>query len=205
MARIEPQYDSYRSAPMPATSPTLSPTLSAIVAGLRGSSSGIPCSDFADQIRTNVGRLGENTAAHASKQRLAAGAHAEAKHGHRDFDQRHRLPDQGHRPNPVQEAEPKRDVQQSQADHRQTHHGSRTERNLQALIQRVAGPLSRPVAGHRGGTHANPASQTREETTGQKGKRDKLALHLQPECGERAAEPTITTKKPATTMYCCRK
>ena len=39
---IEPTYDSKRSAPMPATSPTLSPTLSAIVAGLRGSSSGIP-------------------------------------------------------------------------------------------------------------------------------------------------------------------
>ncbi len=32
------------SAPIPATSPTLSPTLSAIVAGLRGSSSGIPAS-----------------------------------------------------------------------------------------------------------------------------------------------------------------
>ena len=31
---------------MPATSPTLSPTLSAIVAGLRGSSSGIPASTF---------------------------------------------------------------------------------------------------------------------------------------------------------------
>ncbi len=44
VARIEPQYDSYRSAPMPATSPTLSPTLSAMVAGLRGSSSGMPCS-----------------------------------------------------------------------------------------------------------------------------------------------------------------
>ena len=29
---------------MPATSPTLSPTLSAITAGLRGSSSGMPCS-----------------------------------------------------------------------------------------------------------------------------------------------------------------
>ena len=41
---IEPQYDSYKSAPIPATSPTLSPTLSAIVAGLRGSSSGIPAS-----------------------------------------------------------------------------------------------------------------------------------------------------------------
>jgi hypothetical protein len=43
-ARIEPAYDSNRSAPMPATSPTLSPTLSAIVAGLRGSSSGMPAS-----------------------------------------------------------------------------------------------------------------------------------------------------------------
>ena len=29
---------------MPATSPTLSPTLSAMTAGLRGSSSGMPCS-----------------------------------------------------------------------------------------------------------------------------------------------------------------
>ena len=43
-AMIEPVYDSNRSAPMPATSPTLSPTLSAIVAGLRGSSSGMPAS-----------------------------------------------------------------------------------------------------------------------------------------------------------------
>ena len=41
---IEPTYDSYKSAPIPATSPTLSPTLSAMQAGLRGSSSGIPTS-----------------------------------------------------------------------------------------------------------------------------------------------------------------
>ncbi len=44
VAMMEPTYDSNRSAPMPATSPTLSPTLSATVAGLRGSSSGMPCS-----------------------------------------------------------------------------------------------------------------------------------------------------------------
>ena len=37
----EPTYDSYKSAPMPATSPTLSPTLSAMTAGLRQSSSGM--------------------------------------------------------------------------------------------------------------------------------------------------------------------
>ena len=44
VAMIEPTYDSKISAPIPAISPTLSPTLSAIVAGFRGSSSGIPAS-----------------------------------------------------------------------------------------------------------------------------------------------------------------
>ena len=44
VAITEPTYDSKMSAPIPATSPTLSPTLSAITAGLRGSSSGMPCS-----------------------------------------------------------------------------------------------------------------------------------------------------------------
>ncbi len=39
--KIDPTYDSYKSAPIPATSPTLSPTLSAITAGFLGSSSGI--------------------------------------------------------------------------------------------------------------------------------------------------------------------
>ena len=40
------EYDSKRSAAIPAQSPTLSPTLSAMVAGLRGSSSGMPFSTF---------------------------------------------------------------------------------------------------------------------------------------------------------------
>ena len=39
--RMEPTKLSRRSLPRPATSPTLSPTLSAMVAGLRGSSSGM--------------------------------------------------------------------------------------------------------------------------------------------------------------------
>jgi hypothetical protein len=44
VARIVATYEPKRSAPIPATSPTLSPTLSAMVAGLRGSSSGMPAS-----------------------------------------------------------------------------------------------------------------------------------------------------------------
>src|ERR671933_762300 len=44
VAMMVTAYVSKRSAAMPAQSPTLSPTLSAIVAGLRGSSSGMPAS-----------------------------------------------------------------------------------------------------------------------------------------------------------------
>jgi hypothetical protein len=43
-AHVDYAKDPNKSAPIPATSPTLSPTLSAIVAGLRGLSSGRPFS-----------------------------------------------------------------------------------------------------------------------------------------------------------------
>ena len=48
---------------MPAQSPTLSPTLSAITAGLRGSSSGMPGLDLADEVGADVGGLREDAAA----------------------------------------------------------------------------------------------------------------------------------------------
>lgn len=43
-AHVDSANEPNKSAPIPATSPTLSPTLSAIVAGLRGLSSGKPAS-----------------------------------------------------------------------------------------------------------------------------------------------------------------
>ena len=48
---------------MPAQSPTLSPTLSAITAGLRGSSSGMPGLDLADEVGADVGGLRVDAAA----------------------------------------------------------------------------------------------------------------------------------------------
>jgi hypothetical protein len=71
-------YDSNRSAAMPAQSPTLSPTLSAMVAALRGSSSGMPCLDLADQVGADVGGLGEDAAADTHEHREQGGAEAEA-------------------------------------------------------------------------------------------------------------------------------
>src|SRR5688500_15009674 len=71
VARMVATYEPKRSAPIPATSPTLSPTLSAMVAGLRGSSSGMPTS-------TLPTRSAPTAAAHAGEERHALGAEREA-------------------------------------------------------------------------------------------------------------------------------
>ena len=62
---------------MPAQSPTLSPTLSAIVAGLRGSSSGIPASTFPTRSAPTSARLGEDAAAESREHRDQRAAEAE--------------------------------------------------------------------------------------------------------------------------------
>ena len=74
------------------------------VVGNRGGVSGIVFGNavfhLADKIGTNVGRLGKDATADASKQSLATGAHAKAEHGDRDVDQAHGLAgDHAARPN----------------------------------------------------------------------------------------------------------
>ena len=83
--RIEPQYDSYKSAPIPATSPTLSPTLSAIVAGLRGSSSGIPASTFPTKSAPHRQLWYKFLLPHGQKS-LSRGTHSKCQHGSCDHD-----------------------------------------------------------------------------------------------------------------------
>jgi hypothetical protein len=58
---------------MPATSPTLSPTLSAMVAGLRGSSSGILLLLY-HKVGTHIGCLRIDTSAHAREKRDGFGS-----------------------------------------------------------------------------------------------------------------------------------
>ena len=63
---------------MPAQSPTLSPTLSAITAGLRGSSSGMPGLDLADEVGADVGGLRVDAAAEPREDRDERAAEGEA-------------------------------------------------------------------------------------------------------------------------------
>ena len=191
---------------MPATSPTLSPTLSAMVAGLRGSSSGMPCSTLPTRSAPTSAALVKMPPADAGEQRLGAGAHAEADHRHRDLDQRERL-HAGRRPDPVEEREPERDVHQPEADDRQAHHGARAEGDLQALVERLLGRRGGPVAGGGGGLHAEPAGQAAKEPARKERERHELALHLQARRRPRRAaqRPRGRTPRPLGTAAASRR
>src|SRR5919205_166247 len=64
---------SNRSAAMPAQSPTLSPTLSAMVAGLRGTSSGNPASTFPTRAPPTSAPLGEMAPPHPGEKEVVEG------------------------------------------------------------------------------------------------------------------------------------
>ena len=118
---------------MPATSPTLSPTLSAIVAGLRGSSSGMPASTLPTRSAPTSAALVKmppptraNSAwllAPMPKQSITVG----------DFDE---AADRCQRTPSAEQEEPQRDVEQPEADDDQAHDGAGAEGDLQTLVER---------------------------------------------------------------------
>ena len=134
-----------------------------------------PGFDFTDQVGADVRGLRVDAAADASEQRLRRGAHPEAEHNDRNFRQVHRPVE--HRENPVQRAEPKNDVEKTEADDRQPHNRARTERDLQTFVQRF---LSARRGARRSPSrrfHPEPTGQTGEETAGQERPRNDLVLN----------------------------
>src|SRR5690606_34051179 len=89
--------------------------------GVAGIVFGNPGLDFADQVRPDVGRLGENATADAGEQRLAAGPHPEAEHGDGDRLQIEVVP--RHRGDPGQRGDPQADVSQYLAAYVHAPHG----------------------------------------------------------------------------------
>ena len=71
----------------------------------------------------------------------------------------------------VEHEEPDGNVEQTKAHHGETHHGTRTEGNLQATVEALAcriGSTSRSVGGR---LHAEETGQAAEETSGEEGER----------------------------------
>ena len=130
---MDPQYDSYRSAPIPRD---VADVVTHVI-GNRGRVTGIvfgnPLLDLTDQIRTDIRRFGEDTTAHACEECLATGSHSKAEHRDRDIGQRQRIANVG--PQPVEERKPDRNVQEPQTDDRQAHDRTTTKSHLEALVQ----------------------------------------------------------------------
>ena len=158
-------YVSNRSAAMPAQSPTLSPTLSAMTAGLRGSSSGMPGLDLADEVGADVGRLREDAAAEPREHRDQRAAEREA--------------DQiagrvlGALVEPAgEDAVVRRDAEQAETDHEEAGHRARVERDLERRPNAVLGRFGGAHVGTHGDVHPDEARGGREHRTDQEAEGD---------------------------------
>ena len=116
--------------------------------------------NLAHQVGAHIGRLGEDAAAHAGKQRHGTGAHAEGQHGTGDvggLQLKHE----------AQQHEPHADIQQAEADHSKAHNGAGGEGHAEAAVQAVAAGVGGAAVGLGGDAHTHEARQAGEETAGQ--------------------------------------
>ena len=134
------------------------------VVGNDGTVAGIVLGDaglhLAHQIRTHVGGLGEDTAAHTGKQSHGAGAHAEGQHGAGDvggLQLEHK----------AQQGKPDGDVKQAQAHHGEAHDGTGGEGHPQALVQPLAAGVGGAAVGLGRDAHAHEAAEAGEKAAGQ--------------------------------------
>ena len=136
---------------MPAQSPTLSPTLSAMVAGLRGSSSGMPGLDLAHEVGADVGRLGEDAAADAQEQREQRATEPE--------------PDEDRGRGVLEDHDDDGGAEQAEADGEHAGDTTGAERDLQRAGQRAR-------AGRGGGADVAPHREAHADEPGEAGQHD---------------------------------
>ena len=129
-------------------------------------------------VGTHVGSLRVDTATHTGKQGLRRSTHTEGQHRGGDGDEAVALVEI------VQYNKPDGDVEQTETHHRETHHGTRTEGNLQTCIQTLTGSVGRTGRGVGGGLHAEETCQSGEETSREEGKRHPGILYVQAVCHE---------------------
>ena len=114
--------------------------------------------DLTHKVGADIGCLGVDAATHAGKERLGRRAHAEGEHGGGDHG--HFLERIGIVDTPVEDKIPDGDVEEAEAHHHQTHHGSGAERHSEASVEAFTGGIGGARRGIGGCLHAEEARQT---------------------------------------------
>ena len=78
-----------------------------------------------------------------------------------------------------QHPEPNRDVEKAETHHRETHDGTRTERDPKSVVQRMACSVRSACGCVRRGPHADEARKTGEDSAGKERERHPRVLHLE--------------------------
>src|SRR6476659_1384364 len=147
---------------MPAQSPTLSPTLSAMVAGLRGSSSGMPASTLPTRSPPTSAPLVKMPPPSRAKIEISHGVDGGAAVGrelHREGE----------------EAEIEGDAEQCEARDQHAGDGARLEGKLEAAGERGRCRLRRADVGAHRDVHAEETGRARQDRTDGKADRNEHA------------------------------
>ena len=123
------------------------------------------------EVSAYVGSLGVDTTTHTGEECLQRSAHAEGQHDGGDLGQTADALS-GHQTSLVEDEIPAGDIEQTEAYHGQTQHSAGAECKLQTLVEAVlfvTAGLGHAAGGVGSRLHADEASQTGEDTTGEEG------------------------------------
>ena len=154
---------------MPAQSPTLSPTLSAMVAGLRGSSSGMPASTLPTRSAPTSAPLVKMPPPRRAKIEISEAPNESATSASITV-RLVRREAQRAGEEPVVE----RDAEQREARDQHAGDGAGLERDVEALGERLGGGLRGAHVGAHRDVHADEAGRAREHRADQEADRDQL-------------------------------
>ncbi len=149
-----------------------------MVAGLRGSSSGMPASTLPTRSAPDVGALGEDAAAETREDRDQRRAETERHQGVDGFSAVDR---QAHRPG--QDVVIARDAEQREPGHQHAGHGASLERDVEAPGQRTRRGLGGAQIGPHRHVHADEPRRARQHGADQEPDRDRPA-EQQPKADE---------------------
>ena len=163
---------------MPAQSPTLSPTLSAMVAGLRGSSSGMPASTLPTRSPPTSAPLVKMPPPRRAKIEISEAPKPSATSASIDGAVVRRQV-----PGADQKSEVDRDAQEREASNQQPGDGAGLEGQLKPAGERADGGLCGADVGAHRNVHADEAGQARQHRADQEADRDQRAEEV-PDDGE---------------------
>ena len=135
---------------------------------------------LAHKVGSHVCRLCIDASANAGEQCLRGSTHSEGQHCCGYCYQSHLFTVV----HSVKDDKPQRNVEQSESDYHQSHHGTAAECDSQSAVKTAPSCVCRACGGVGGGLHSEKSRKPGEESSGEESERHPRVLHLHDICHE---------------------